>query len=432
MSLAMKMLIWKVQTGILLRVIAFAIVTPMVMVTIWPVLALADVPSILAPKQVPVDIVSSAITTTIFPFGYYGLEEPVENPGFSPRVYIDSAMKPDSIGLVLNIAQAGGVQVYQYLPPGALSLPLPTLRDQWLIPAATYSPSIMAGFYPSEEPSISEIPAMIDLLNLAHETDPHHRPVLTYLGYFNISNIKTFRDTVDIDLIGAYPLFKGYPQGLMTGAMDSARQALWPVGKRFYAVPETFGPILTHPNGPLLLRNNVYQGVIGGAEGIIFYESSGFDGTTYPAFRAELDQLHDEFVGSGQLGAVVLSPDPPQVVTYTVLAGPTSLIQLDQFEYIRYYDRLQYKLKVYQNEAYLLVTNIAADPLSIQFHNFPSSAGTVTVLFENRILPLTADSFQDTFAPFDVHVYWTENYTPPLGPPVTFYFLPLIFKRAGP
>ncbi|RME40410.1 MAG: hypothetical protein D6796_17230, partial [Caldilineae bacterium] len=33
-----------------------------------------------------------AVTATVFPFGYYGLEEPVENGGFSPRVYIDSAM----------------------------------------------------------------------------------------------------------------------------------------------------------------------------------------------------------------------------------------------------------------------------------------------------------------------------------------------------
>ena len=341
-----------------------------------------------------------------FPFGYYGLEAPeVQNTGFSPRVYIDSGMAPENIPDVLDLAQSAGIGVYQYIPAGVLSLPLTELRDQWIEPAVNYPAEVMTGFYPSEEPGVNEIPAMIDLLNLVHETDPQGRPVVTYLGYFNISNINKFRDTVDINLLGAYPVFKGYPQALMTGVMDSGRQVLWPVGKRFYAVPETFGPILDHPDGPLLLRNNVYQGVIGGAEGIIFYQESGFDGGQYPEFRAELDQLREEFVGSGRLGAAVLSPDPPQVVTHTLVAGPTDPVELDMFEYLRWYERMQYRLEIYQGEAYLLAANIGEEPLEVAFEVFPSQASSVEVLFEERNLPLTTGSFQDAFGPYTVHVY---------------------------
>jgi hypothetical protein len=378
-------------------------------------------------------VVADTSTAMVFPFGYYGLEWPeVENGGFTPRVYIDSGMDASDIAEVMGQAARGGVQVYQYLPPGALSLPLTELREQWLAPAAGYSADVMAGIYPAEEPGVSEIPAMIDLLNLAHETDPLGRPVVTYLGYFSVSNIERFRETVDVDLLGAYPVFKRYPQGLMTGVMDSGRRALWPVGKRFYAVPESFGPILDHPDGPVLLRNNVYQGVIGGAEGVIFYDGSGFEGAEYPDFRAELDRLREEFVGSGRMGAVVLSPDPPQVVTHTVLAGPTDMIELDVFEYTRRYERLQYKLEVYEGHVYLLAANIGAEPLTVEFHHLPSADTDVELMFEGgRSLPLSSGVFQDAFAPYDVHIYKATGRGPTLpGPPLYLYF-PMILKGSG-
>ena len=276
---------------------------------VWLTAACSQPPptSVLEIPQIdPPNTQTTILMPDVFPFGYYGLEWPVENAGFSPRVYIDSGMQAEDIAEVMDLAADGGVQVYQYVPPGVLSLPLSELRERWVEPAVSYGADVMAGFYPSEEPGRSEIGAMVDLLNLVHEADPLGRPVATYLGYYNVSNIVAFRETVDIDLLGAYPVYKGYPQGVMTGVMDSARQALWPVGKRFYAVPETFGPILEHAQGALLLRNNVYQGVIGGADGIMFYESSGFNGTLYPTFRSELDRLWDEFVGAGGPDADIL------------------------------------------------------------------------------------------------------------------------------
>ena len=403
-----------VKTATLLRITLLMIAGLTAVTIIWSAAAHTDTSSTLAPEVLLPGPVAQTTMTTVFPFGYYGLEWPeVENREFTPRVYIDSGMKPEDIPKVMDRAANGGVQVYQYIPSGALALPLTELRDQWITPAVAYGADVMAGFYPSEEPGTSEIPAMTDLLNLAHETDPLGRPVVTYLGYGSISNIKKFVDTVDIDLLGAYPVYKGYPQGVMTGVMDSGRQALWPAGKRFYAVPETFGPILKHPDGPSLLRNNVYQGVIGGAEGVIFYTSSGFDGTLYPAFRAELDRLREEFVGSGDVGAVALSPDPPQVVTHTVLAGPIDLIEFDMFEYTRWYERLQYSLEVYQGDGYLLAVNIAEDPLTVEFHHLPSDAASVEVLFESRSLPLTDGRFQDTFDAYEVHIYRAAGALPP-------------------
>jgi len=409
--------------------ITLLMITGLTAVTIiWSAAAHTDTSSTLTPEVLLPGPVAQTTMTTVFPFGYYGLEWPeVQNGEFTPRVYIDSGMKPEDIPEVMDLAANGGVQVYQYIPPGALSLPLTQLRDQWVTPAVTYGPEVMVGFYSSEEPGTTEIPARSDFLNLAHETDPLGRPVVTYLGYGNISNIKRFVDTVDIDLLGAYPVYKGYPQGFMTGVMDSGRQALWPAGKRFYAVPETFSPILEHPDGPYRQRNNVYQGVIGGAEGVIFYTSSGFDGALYPDFRAELDRLRDEFVGAGDMGAVVLSPDPPQVVTHTVLAGPTDLIEFDMFEYTRWYERLQYSLEVYQGDVYLLAVNIAEEPLTIEFHHLPSDASSVEVLFEGRSLLLTDGRFQDAFDAYEVHVYRATGY---VAPPVSPLHLPIIFKAA--
>jgi hypothetical protein len=421
-----------VNSGVttLLRTMLPAVTVIVIIVAICTVVAHTDTASIAVPDGVPASTVAQAVDTTVFPFGYYGIEWPeVENGEFSPRVYIDSGMKPEDIAVVMALAADGGVEVYQYVSAGALGLPLTELRDQWVAPAVTYGPGVMAGFYPSEEPGVTEIPALTDFANLVHEIDPLGRPVVSYLGHSSISNIKKFVDTVDIDLMGAYPVYKGYPQGLMTGVMDSGRQALWPAGKRFYAVPETFGPILDHPDGPLLLRNNVYQGAIGGAEGFIFYEASGFDGVQYPAFRAELGRLWEEFVGAGDMGAVVLSPDPPQVVRHTILTGPTDLIEFNMFEYTRWYERLQYHLEVYEGDVYLLAANIAGDTLVVEFGYLPSDAASLEVLFEGgRSLPLTGGAFQDTFTPYQVHVYKAGGYVP-YWPAILY--LPVVFNAFG-
>jgi hypothetical protein len=415
---------------ILLCATLLAVTVVVIVSAICTAIAHSSAVSIAVPDGVPVSPVAQAVDTTVFPFGYYELEWPeVENGEFSPRVYIDSGMKPEDISEVMALASDGGVQVYQYISAGALGLPLAELRDQWVAPAVTYGPEVMVGFYPSEEPGVTEIPALTDFANLVHEIDPLGRPVVSYLGHSSISNIKKFVDTVDIDLMGAYPVYKGYPQGLMTGVMDSGRQALWPAGKRFYAVPETFGPILDHPDGPLLLRNNVYQGVIGGAEGFIFYEDSGFDGAQYPAFRAELDRLREEFVGAGDMGAVVLSPDPPQVVTHQTLAGPTDPIEFHMFEYTRWYERLQYHLEVYEGDVYLLAANVAGDTLVVEFRHLPSDAASVEVLFEGgRSLPLTDGVFQDTFTSYQVHVYKAGGYVPYWS---TVLYLPVVLNAFG-
>ncbi len=398
----------------LLRVALAGVVALISVSMVWVLAAHFEATSTYVSKVSLASSGAQIVTTNDFPFGYYGLEWPeVENNEFSPRIYIDSGMKPEDISGVMDTAASGGVQVYQYIPPSAFSLPLAELRDEWVVPAMAYGSEVMAGFYPSEEPGVNELSALTDFLNLVHETDPLGRPVVAYLGYVSVSNIQQFVDTVDIDLLGAYPVYKGYPQGFMTGMMDSGRRVLWPEGKRFYAVPETFGPILEHPDGPLLLRNNVYQGVIGGAEGIIFYEDTGFDADQYPTIRAELDQLREEFVGAGNLGAVVLSPDPSQVVTHTVLAGPTDLIEMDMFEYTRWYERLQYHLEMYRGDVYLLAVNIADEPLTIEFHGLPNDAAQVDVLFEGRSLPLAAGVFQDAFDAYEVHVYKAEGELPP-------------------
>ena len=83
------------------------------------------------------------------------------------------------------------------------------------------------------------------------------------------------------------------------------------------------------------------------------------------------------------------------------------------FEYTRWYEQLQYHLAVYQDDVYLLAANIAEDSLTVEFHHLPSDAASVEVLFEERSLPLTAGVFQDTFQPYEVHVYRAAEALPP-------------------
>ena len=57
------------------------------------------------------------------------------------------------------------------------------------------------------------------------------------------------------------------------------------------------------------------------------------------------------------------------------------------------------------NGTYLFAVNIAAAGVVVEFSNLPAGAVAVEVLFEDRRIPVSGDSFQDSFAQDDVHIY---------------------------
>ena len=71
----------------------------------------------------------------------------------------------------------------------------------------------------------------------------------------------------------------------------------------------------------------------------------------------------------------------------------------------RVYSSIQFMQKEYQGETYLFAVNVATDTVVAEFSGLPISAGQSVVMFEGRTLPVTNQSFNDTFTEAEVHVY---------------------------
>lgn len=389
--------------------------------------------------------------TRPFPYGFYGAEPQQARNQYSPRVYIDSAMQTDDIDVIILDAADHGLQVYQYLSQSVVPLAYHALKEQWIEPAMAKGDETgaLAGYYPAEEFSLNAIPRYINLMNTIHATDSSHRPVITYIGAYSSWEFDENPDlvnTVDINIMGAYPVYKGQSMALMTGIMALGRQYFEPAGKKVYAAAETYGSALTLPDARLRIRNTTYQAVIGGATGFINYNAEGYDEDAYPALNQEYDMLAEEFVGSGRLGEVILQPDPEQTVTATITDGPTSKILFENyFTNIESFDRVQTHMELFDDNLYLFVVNIGGydednnsgkftgnrtpdtnpatnGTLTVQFSNLPTSATSLAALSEsdsldsvgnriragigiNRTIPVNNGTFTDTLGPYEMHVY---------------------------
>ena len=62
-------------------------------------------------------------------------------------------------------------------------------------------------------------------------------------------------------------------------------------------------------------------------------------------------------------------------------------------------------VKVYEGVMYILAANTSVGPAKVTFSNLPLPADSLEVLFEERSLDVSDDSFHDTFKPYEVHVY---------------------------
>jgi hypothetical protein len=139
-------------------------------------------------------------------------------------------------------------------------------------------------------------------------------------------------------------------------------------------------------------------------------------GKDLDGLMAEMEKIANEIIGTGGLDEVILSPNVPQTITKTILSGPTQS-PIAQGEV---YDSIQALQKEHQG-TYLFVVNIATDTVVVEFGNLPTGTEQVEVLFEGRTIPVSDDTFRDTFLEAGVHIYHTLS---------DVVFLPLITKSS--
>ena len=229
-----------------------------------------------AEREIKIDQFSRALLVDgapFFPVGLYWLR--ADMLGEMRRLNFNSGdyfykLRGEEVAELMDAAAEQGMQILLELSEHARQQPEP---DYEAIEAAVKRyrrhPALLAWYLVDEPDETGMDPAVARrIYELIRELDPYH-PV--YLVNNRPHTYAAYAEASDILAIDVYPI----PRYPITRVRDSMRQARWTsLGRKpVWLVAQAFGGVEHWPRAPTAveLRNMVYQGVIQGAGGVLFY-----------------------------------------------------------------------------------------------------------------------------------------------------------------
>jgi hypothetical protein len=334
-----------------------------------------------------------------FPLGLYDvpLEEfpAVREAGFEFVHIYDSGQSLADAVHYLTAAEEAGLQVMQNMPSAHL-------RDgdefwiEWVSTLAAYDN--LTWWYLPEEPRSTDHETMRRLYEIVREYDPKGRPAVVYFG---TTHLARWCDISDIMLLPAYPEYHGAPRAVARAWLDIAREAC--PAKTVVSVQTLFD---TNFDGtgdrptPVEARSDAYTAIIAGSQGLAWY--SYVRGKDLPDLWPAVQEVAEEIK---TLAPVIASPLISQTVHAQVLSGPTHSPGFEGHTY----DSIQVLQKTHAGVTYIMAVNLAEAPVTVQFEGLSERTTEVSVLFEERTLPIENGVFCDEFSPAAVHIYVTEH-----------------------
>ncbi len=374
---------------------------------------------------------SSPAGLGFFPFGFMYADPPdfpkVANTGANAVHRYPGNMTSTAIRSYLDTASANKLQGIIEINRD-MANNLPALAA--LVNAVKNHPALYAWYIPDEAPLSIAKP----LTATIKTNDPLH-PVYGNPGTTDGSVVSSYATNVGVNVlwVAAYPN-KDYNgiRAVVTRGIRMAKRACYQNKIKYCDIGHisgTFDPAdydtTFHVPTAEELRNDIYQGIIGGSQGVWMFEYNQGDVAEWLSpmitkIRKEL--FEPEFPLTFPLTNVILEPEiAPTIspISLTVISGPAKSPPVGYFHtdgetgLVRY-DSIQYLQKKYLDNLILFTVNIAqdhsnGDTVGARFDNVPAGINTVQVLFENRTLTVANNSFTDTFDPLAVHVYRLAN-----------------------
>lgn len=254
-------------------------------------------------------------------------------------------------------------------------------------------PALLA-WYVSDEPELR--PALLErveaIYRVVSQEDPYHPCVMLN---DTLDGIRDYASGGDVMMPDPYPHF--LEGGLSAKPIDYVSRfvrevAMLPKRKANWLTPQAFNYAdfgRPHNRGPnfVELRNMMYQGVINGSTGFVWY--SHHHTTKYPQMQAEVHWLARE---AHQLQAAILTPPSSYSVTVTPSSAP-----------------IQTSLRRIGSGWYLFAVNVGTEPTEVQL-TLPSEAPkTWQVMSEQRSITAANQRLTDYFAMYQVHVYFVDD-----------------------
>jgi len=300
-----------------------------------------------APREVKIDLFTQGLLVEgkpFFPIGLYWLRAEdlgeVERLGFNCGDYFYK-LRGEEIAALMDEAAKSGVRILLELTPFIRGRAEP---DHQAIAAAVeryrHHPALLAWYLVDEPADASVDPAQLaEIYRQVRQADPYHPVYLvnnrprTYGAYAGASDILA----IDVYPVPDHPLTRVREYMQQARLATQGRQPVWLVAQAFGGV-EHWG----RPPTPAELRNMVFQGLVQGAGGLLFYRYCREEerGIQPAALWREMRAL-----------AAELAPLEP------VLTAPVSGAQPENTDGVPGVEAL---LREYRGQYYLFVVNCRA------------------------------------------------------------------------
>ncbi len=286
----------------------------------------------------------------------------------------------------LDAAQQNGLMVLLEMSPMLRGTYRP---DDFgaLIKAVEDHPALLTWYTVDEPSGGDQLEWCRGAYQIAQELDAHH-PV--YLVMCNPGSFDIFGTTTDILAVDPYPIPNSVV--MVSDWMKRAQEAVAGI-KPIWIIPQLHNwdayKDKTKGRGPTPEeeRNMVYQGLIWGAKGVIYYPWD--DGPT--------GLIHDP----------VLMEAVGKINSELEMIGPRLLECRHEIVAQNEGDLAGLYAAVYRSgqDTYVIAANVLSEDRDYEVPVPGAPDGEMDVLFESRSATLAAGAIRDTFGPLEVHVY---------------------------
>ena len=344
-----------------------------------------------AAREVKIDLFNQSLLVDgkpFFPIGLYWLRADILAP--MRQLHFNSGdyyykLRGEEVAALMDAAAVEGMQILLELTEYARRKPEPDYRAiAALVKRYRQHPALLAWYLVDEPAETKMAPASaLAIYELIRELDPYH-PV--YLVNNRPHTYAAYSDASDILAIDVYPI----PNYSISQVGDYMERARWTSLERkpVWLIAQAFGGVEHWARSPTAteLRNMIYQGLVGGAKGVLFYRyCEENERHIQPlALWREVQRLAVELA---ELGPVLLQEE------HSLEAQPTS-------------GEVAVAIKEYKGDFYAFAVNIAEDTrqLDLRLEGLPPM-GRVEVVRGQAIPTLTNGRLAAELEPLGTAVF---------------------------
>jgi len=247
--------------------------------------------------------------------------------------------------------------------------------------------------------------------------DSKQLPNFMYIpGHYGQAAVQNYVQYLDILPASCYPTYMGKPNVYVKWSIERTKAAVIAEGKTLgkdykngqktvMAILECFGTGMT----PEKSWHDFWVSIACDVKGIgvyAYYYSTNDDSRRYS--YARLEEAVSKFTGTEQLNRVMIEGTTNTGINFNITSGPSTVSFTPPSGADVTYPSLTVLGKNWNGNTYIVAVNSNTSPVTSTISGITGS--TVTVLFENRTLPVVAGSISDNFSGYGVHIYkYTTN-----------------------